>query len=193
MARLSELGLEARKELGELAELLASRGVETEYNLSVVRGIDYYTGIVFEGFDAQNPRLGSLFGGGRYDALPRLFGRPDLSATGAAGGVERTAMSISGSKATPRGLVYVAVAGKGVSAYALRAQKAIRDSGVPCEASLSFRTLSKQMEDARRLGASWAVIIGDKESRARAVTLRDMDSGKEVVLPLEDAVRRLKQ
>lgn len=192
LARLSELKLEAGVELGELADLLASRRVDAEYNLSVVRGIDYYTGIVFEGFDGRNPRLGSLFGGGRYDALPKLFGRPDLSATGAAGGIERTAMSLPSEEASSGRLVYVAVAGKGVSLYALDAQKAIRDSGISCEAALTPRALSKQMEDARRLGASWTVIVGEREAKAKAVTLRDMESGKEELLPLEEAIGRLK-
>lgn len=193
LARVSELKLDAGKDLTELADLLHSRGVDTEYNLSVVRGIDYYTGIVFEGFDTRNPRLGSLFGGGRYDALPRLFGRPDLSATGAAGGIERTAMSLSGGKAPGRGLVYLAVAGRGVSSYALAAQRAMRDSGIPCEAALAPKALSKQMEYARRLGAAWAVIIGEREAKSKSVTLRNMESGKEDVLPLEEAVKRLRR
>ena len=72
-----------------------------EYNLSIVRGLDYYTDIVFEVVDRTHPDLGSLCGGGRYDVLPKLFGRPDLPATGAAGGVERIALSM-GSAAEAR-------------------------------------------------------------------------------------------
>ncbi len=193
LKRVSELKLDSANELSELAGILKSRGVQVEYNLSIVRGIDYYTGIVFEGFDSKNPRLGSLFGGGRYDALPRLFGRPDLSATGAAGGIERTAMSLSKVAVGPRNLVYIAVVGKSVGAYALASQRSVRDAGVPCESALAPKVLSKQMEDARRLGASWALIIGEKEEEARAVTLRDMESGKEEMLPLEEAIDRVRR
>ena len=78
-----------------LRDSLKSRGIQNvEYNLSIVRGLDYYTGIVFEVVDRDHPDLGSLCGGGRYDVLPKLFGRPDLPATGAAGGVERIALSM---------------------------------------------------------------------------------------------------
>ena len=80
LARAAELRLGSAEELTALADLLDARGVKNvEYNMSIVRGIDYYTGIVFEASDNRNPRLGSLFGGGRYDALPKIFGRPELS------------------------------------------------------------------------------------------------------------------
>ena len=87
LAKLDEEKLSTTSDLAGLLDLLAARGLQgLEYDMSIVRGIDYYTGVVFEAVDDANPRLGSLFGGGRYDALPKLFGRPDLSATGAAGG-----------------------------------------------------------------------------------------------------------
>jgi histidyl-tRNA synthetase len=192
LARASEHKLESANELESLAGMLDSRGLKNvEYNMSVVRGIDYYTGIVFEASDNTNPKLGSLFGGGRYDALPRLFGRPDLSATGAAGGMERIAMSIPSSPASRSTLVYVASVGSQGAGAALRLTRALRDAGVPCETALQPKALSKQMEDASRMGASWALIIGDKELSAGEVTLRDMGSRREERVPLNEAVRRL--
>ena len=194
LARLSELGLESAGELRELADALDSRGVaNVEYNLSIVRGIDYYTGIVFEASDRKNPRLGSLFGGGRYDALPRLLGRPDLSATGAAGGIERTAVSLGGGEPRTRTLVYIAVAGGGGTAHALRALRTVRDAGIPCEAPLQQRALSKQLEEASKMGAAWVLIVGEKEAKGGGVTLRNMADRKEEFLPLEDAVRRVRR
>ncbi len=192
ISKLSGLGLESAKELVALADMLDARGLKNiEYNMSVVRGIDYYTGLVFEAKDNKNPRLGSLFGGGRYDALPRAFGRPDLSATGAAGGIERIAMSIAAQPRPPKLLVYVAVAGSRVSTDALKVQRVLRDGGIPCELSLQQKPLSRQMEDASRMGATWTVIIGEKEVSGGVVTLRDMGSRKEESLPLEDALRRV--
>jgi len=194
LARLSALKLRSSKELESLADMLDSRGLNhVEYNMSIVRGIDYYTGIVFEAKDNRNPRLGSLFGGGRYDALTKIFGRPDLSATGAAGGIERIAMSIAAQGGAAGLLVYVAVAGSGAASEALKVQRTLRDSGIPCEISLQTRPLTKQMEDASRMNASWVVIVGEKEVKAGGVTLRDMRNRKEELLPLPDAVRRLKQ
>ncbi len=192
LSRASELKLESAEELRELADLLDSRGLSNiEYNFSIVRGIDYYTGVVFEAADNKNPRLGSLFGGGRYDALPRLMGRPDLSATGAAGGAERIAMSLSPGRDSTRLLAYVAVAGKSSSAYSLRVQKELRGAGIPCEAALQPRALYKQMEEASRAGAAWVLIVGENEAKAAAVTIRDMNSGQEELVALDKAIRRI--
>ncbi|HEY6283361.1 MAG TPA: His/Gly/Thr/Pro-type tRNA ligase C-terminal domain-containing protein, partial [Nitrososphaerales archaeon] len=110
---------------------------------------------------------------------------------GAAGGVERMAMSLSAQPRPARNLAYVAVAGREVSAEAQRAVRQIRDSGIPCESPLQQRSLSKQLEDASRMGATWAVILGEKERKAKGVTLRDMRSGDEELLPLDEAIRRM--
>jgi histidyl-tRNA synthetase len=192
IGRASELGLESVNELRLLADMLDARNLKNaEYNMSVVRGIDYYTGIVFEAADNRNPRLGSLFGGGRYDALPKIFGRPDLSATGAAGGVERTAMSLGEETSSPAGLVYVAVPGQATARDALRIASLLREKGVPCEIPLLAKPLSKQLEDASRMGAAWAILVGEREVKAKAVTLRDMRTRKEELLPLDEAMGRI--
>ena len=194
LSRASELRLESVDELRALADRLDSRGLKNvEYNMSIVRGIDYYTGIVFEGADSRNPRLGSLFGGGRYDALPKIFGRPDLSATGAAGGIERTAMSLTGPAKTDAILAYVASAGESSRSRALRIQGEVRDAGIPCEGALIPKSLSKQMEEAGRMGATWVLIVGDKEARAEGVTLREMKTGKEELVDVESALKRIRK
>jgi histidyl-tRNA synthetase len=194
LARLSELGLNAASQLGELRDLLKARGIaKVEYDMSIVRGIDYYTGIVFEGTDDRNPRLGSLFGGGRYDALPKLLGRPDLSATGAAGGVEREAMSMDSVQTPSRPLVYVASASDQFHGEAIRVLAELRRAGHSSDSSQPGRSLSKQMEEASRRGAEWCVIVGEKELAAKSVTLKDMKSRKEELLPLAQALKRLKQ
>ena len=192
LAKASELKLESVGELRILADDLDSRGLKNvEYNMSIVRGIDYYTGIVFEAADTKNPRLGSLFGGGRYDALPKIFGRPDLSATGAAGGIERTAMSLGEGEGVPVPIAYVALAVTPASSYALKVQKALRQAGVSCEAPLGPKSLSKQMEDASRLGVAWTLVVGEKEAKSGSVTLRNMKTGKEELLPLSEALNQV--
>ena len=190
----SKLGLKSTKDLESLVDILESQGVgNVEYNLGVVRGIDYYTGIVFEAVDKGNPRLGSLFGGGRYDSLPKLFGRPDLSATGAAGGIERMALSLSGRPRSPPLLVYVASVDEKARAGVLRILRELRDEGIPSEASLSAKGLTKQLEDASRGGATWVVIVGEREIASGMVTLREMNTREERQAPLAEAVRMMKQ
>ena len=159
--------------------------------MRIVRGIDYYTGIVFEAVDTANPKLGSLCGGGRYDALPKIFGRPDLAATGAAGGVERAAISM-GQGSPSQGIVaFVAYTTPDIYANASAVLARLRSMGFPCDISPLGRSLGKQLEDASGMGVRWIFILGPREVAANLVTLRDMDSRKEERVPLEDALRRV--
>ncbi len=193
LSRLKEEKVDSPS-LERLSDMLKHRGVgRVEFNLGVVRGIDYYTGIVFEVVDKGHTELGSLAGGGRYDLLPKAFGRPDLSATGAAGGMERIALSLSKGHAGPSPLVYVAVANGRARAEALRILSQLRVGGVPAESALQEKALTKQIEDASRMGASWAIIVGQREIDSKGVTLRDMRSRTEELLPLDRALKRLKQ
>ncbi|MDG7015997.1 MAG: histidine--tRNA ligase [Nitrososphaerota archaeon] len=193
LARLDEFKLAASRDLAELKDMLADRGVKNfEYNLSIVRGIDYYTAVVFEVVDAGHPDLGSLCGGGRYDFLPRAFGRPDLSATGCAGGVEREALSITNGGRTARPLAFVAYAGRDVYGNALKSLSGLRSEGIRAEASLQERSLGKQLEDASGMGARWTIIVGRDEVSKGVVTLRDMRDRSEKRLPFDDAVAAIK-
>jgi histidyl-tRNA synthetase len=192
LRKAAEMRVGGTEDLARLLDLLNSRGVRNvEFNMRIVRGIDYYTGIVFEVADAANPKLGSLAGGGRYDALPRIFGRPDLSATGAAGGVEREAMSM-GREYRSRGIVaFVAYATPDVYGEATRLVAGLREKGVPSDASPPGRTLGKQLEDASSMGARWALVLGKREVSAGTVTLRDMDSRKEETVTRAEALKRV--
>jgi histidyl-tRNA synthetase len=186
------LRLGSMDDLALLRDILRSRGVaNVEYSMSVVRGIDYYTGIVFEASDPSKPGLGSLFGGGRYDALPRVFGRPDLSATGAAGGVEREAMSMAPPPSGSGGLAVVALASEAAHPYASRVLSLLRRGGIRSDLAPGGRTLAKQLEDASRAGASWVLIVGEKEMASESVTLREMKGRTESSVRLGDVLRRL--
>jgi histidyl-tRNA synthetase len=191
LSRLSESKVESTT-LESFADIMKGRGVDVELNLGVVRGIDYYTGVVFEVVDNAHPDLGSLAGGGRYDLLPGAFGRSDLSATGAAGGMERIALSLSKGASRSSKLAYVAVAGKAALGESRRVLRELRANGVPAESALSERALAKQLEDASRLGASWVIILGEKEIQVGKVTLRDMANRTEEMISFPRVLDRLK-
>jgi len=192
LKRATEMHLSGTEDLARLLDILRSRGVpNVEYNLRIVRGIDYYTGIVFEIADRANPKLGSLCGGGRYDALPKILGRPDLSATGAAGGVEREAMSLEKGPVQKGVIAYVACASADVQGEASRLLAVLRAAEVPSDSSPAGRSLGKQLEDASSSGAKWTLVIGRREASTGSVTLRDMESGREELVKQDDAVRRV--
>lgn len=192
LQKLQELGLASTKDLAELRDSLRSRKVENfEFDLSIVRGIDYYTGIVFEAADEKLPRLGSLFGGGRYDALPKLFGRPELSATGAAGGVERESMSLGKSSARAQLTAVIATASPEVYPQAVGVLSELRSAGISSDLSGRGKSLAKQLEEAGASNALWAVIVGRKEVEKGVVTLRNLKERAEEQVSLKEAVLRM--
>jgi histidyl-tRNA synthetase len=159
-----------------------------------VRGLDYYTGIVFEVVDRRHPDLGSLCGGGRYDVLPKLFGRPDLPATGAAGGVERIALSMgkaAGADLEPS--VYVAYTEPGLADRALATVASLRGEGVRSELGAKGRSLGKQLEDASSRGFAWVVIIGKRELETGELVLRNMRTREEERIPIDGLLTRLRK
>ena len=165
---------------------LRNRQVDNvKINFGIVRGLDYYSGIVFEAFDS-NSDLGALVGGGRYDALTKAFGRSDLGATGVAGGVERIASSLEkqgidiGTKTTQ---VWVAFVNDEMQKIALNVVSQLRQKGIRTETDLSGRPLKKQMEMASN--SQFVIIIAPKEYSSKSVVVRNMKDGTEKQVVLE--------
>jgi histidyl-tRNA synthetase len=172
--------------LCQLFTSLKNRKVDNvEINFGIVRGLDYYSGIVFEAFDSSSD-LGALVGGGRYDTLTNAFGRTDLGATGVAGGVERIAFSLEkqgiavGTK-TPQ--VWVAFVNDELQKIALNVVSQLRQKGIRAETDLNGRPLKKQMEMASN--SQFTIIIAPKEYSSKSVVVRNMKDGTEKQILLE--------
>lgn len=180
-------GLEGWEKLAGLMDSLKARKVyNAVLNLGIVRGLDYYSGIVFEVFD-QSSEGGALVGGGRYDRLTDAFGRKDIGATGAAGGVERIVMALQkrGLLETATGpLVYVAYATDDVRKRALEIASALRSSGVAVDYDMLGRALRKQLDDASAKGAAVTVIAAAGQLAEGKVIVRSMRDGTETRQPL---------
>ena len=189
--------LEGAEPIRMLVESLDARGVaNVTVNMGVVRGLDYYTGIVFEAFDKDAPNLGALAGGGRYDTLPGVFGRPDMTATGVAGGVERAILSLK--KARPSTVepmidVYVAYANSSLVGDASSVATTIRrESDYSVELEIGERSLKRQMETASSLGARYVVLVAPKEYDKGKVIVKDMKSGSESRVKVSSVTGALK-
>jgi len=172
--------------LRQLFTSLKNRQVDNiRINFGIVRGLDYYSGIVFEAFDSSSD-LGALVGGGRYDTLTKAFGRDDLGATGVAGGVERIIFSlenqgiIDGTK-TPH--VWVAFVNDEMQKVALNVVSKLRQKGIRAEADLTGKTLKKQMELASN--SNFTIIVAPKEYSSKTVVVRNMKDGTEKQVILE--------
>jgi len=179
----------------QVIDSLYSRGVrDVELNLSVVRGIDYYTDMVFEAFDRDNPRLGALCGGGRYDSLPAIYGRSDFGATGVAGGVERAMLAYKFSKTAPD-RIYVAVVGTDprLKTFGTKIAADLRSNGFLAQSDISGRSLRKILETQSSAGTKAIVIVGEKEIALNSVKIRWMSSGEEAIVTLGELKNTLRK
>lgn len=160
--------------LRELIDSLKSRGVKNMMvDFRIVRGLDYYSGIVFEAKELSS-QVGSLVGGGRYDKLTEAFGRKDLFATGAAGGVERilSAFRDKSTKILKKPLIYVAYDSKKEKKHALEVVSILRDLGYSTDYDINGRTISKQFHEASLKNARAIIIVSLDEFKKGIVTIK---------------------
>ena len=178
--------LESWDELKQLFDSLENRGVSNvRINFGIVRGLDYYSGIVFEVFD-KNSTLGALAGGGRYDTLTKAFGREDIGATGVAGGAERIILTMQEQKIIPEMLqkrVAVLYINEEMQKVAHSITSLLRLNNIPTDIDLAGRNLKKQMDIANN--AKFSIIVGPDELEEGNVVLKDMANGTEGTISLE--------
>jgi len=181
---------EPTERLSAIIGWLEDLGVPFRVDPRLARGLDYYDSFVFEARSTSHPELGSLVGGGRYDVLPRIFGRPDSGATGAGGGVDRTIDAMSGAPQAGRRRVAV-VYPSGSEGYALRVAEVLRGNGIATYIPIHSRETGMQraFQDAAKK-YDVLVIAGPKEAADGTVRIK-MGPGEEMTMPLADAAREL--
>jgi histidyl-tRNA synthetase len=172
--------------LKQLIDSLENRGVSNvRINFGIVRGLDYYSGTVFEVFD-KNSTLGALAGGGRYDSLTKAFGREDIGATGVAGGVERIILTMQEQKIisdTIYDRISVLYINEEMQKVAMSIASLLRLANIPTNIDLAGKALKKQMDQAA--DSRFCIIVAPKELEAGKVVLRDMKSGEESQVDIE--------
>jgi histidyl-tRNA synthetase len=182
--------LEKVGKLSDVMNSLKARGITSaRINMGIVRGLDYYSGIVFEAFD-KSGEVGALVGGGRYDTLTAVFGRSDIGATGAAGGIERIVHVLmkKGSlelKKIGRS-VYVAYAREDLKQTARNIVSVLRKNSIISELDTSSRPLRKQLEEASKRGYMYTLILAPEELAGNELIIRNMESGAEARAKLDE-------
>jgi len=192
----------AKEEIGrlyELVDLLDAYGVSKwiRIDLGIARGFDYYTSVVFEAIAPNDLGIGSIGGGGRYDNLIEVFGGKSTPATGFAIGVERLIPILEWKGLIPevklRPDVYVVPVGKALELRrtAVEVVSALRARGIRADHELTGRRIGKALDYAGRLGVPYVVLVGKKELADGVVTVRDMESGEQVRVRVEEAGDRI--
>ncbi len=182
---------EAGDYLRAIISILSAMGVDdVKIDLGVVRGLDYYTGMVFE---AEAPVLGAekqICGGGSY-TLSELFGGEKVFSTGFAIGFDRIllAMQKEGIEYKSKGIdAYVVPVSDDVRIKAVEITTMLRKFGVSCDTDIMGRKMSKAMKYASSTGTRFAVIVGKNELESDSVTLRDMATGDQKIVPISELV-----
>ncbi len=185
----SETGLKGLEEAETLFSLIADAGISqpVELDLSLARGLNYYTGAIFE-VKALDFAIGSICGGGRYDDLTGIFGLPNMSGVGISFGADRIYDVLAGLNLFPQDVAAAATVlftnmGEKEIAYAIPVAAAIRAVGVACEIYPENTKLKKQFEYADRKGIPYLAIIGDQEMAAGVVTLKNLATGEQRTVP----------
>jgi histidyl-tRNA synthetase len=186
---LDKIPGEAGTYLRNVLDILSAMGVkDIEIDLGVVRGLDYYTGMVFE---AEAPALGAekqICGGGSY-TLSELFGGEKVFSTGFAIGFDRIllAMEREGIPYEKKGIdAYVLYISEDLRLKAFEIVGKLRSEGISADVDIMGRKMAKSLKYASSAGAKYAVIVGSKELEENSVTLRDMTTGEQRIVKIED-------
>ena len=187
---------EAVKEVQELFTLLEKAGVTNmRFDITLMRGLDYYTGTVFEFFDTHPDNNRSLFGGGRYDGLVGLFGAEPISAVGMAPGLTMTELFLQTHELLPQlpstTEVYVVVLGDALTG-AMNLASELRGESVNVELDITARKLDKQLKTAVKKQIPFIVFVGEEELKTEVYPFKDTASSEEQKLSFERIVTSIK-
>ncbi len=174
----------------KLKTYLGNLGIEYKINPKIVRGLDYYTKTVFEFVTTEIGAQGTVCGGGRYDGLIEQLGGQHVPALGFAMGIERLLITMEKQGVdflTPKKCdIYFATMGEEALGKAMMLSRDLREYGYRAEYDVVGRGLKAQMKYANKISAAFTVVLGDNELNEGNVKLKDMDSGKETLVKLDD-------
>ena len=201
----SEMGLKGIEELRTIFALYtnsqlpiaaeAASNIQIELDLCLARGLNYYTGAIFE-VKALDVQMGSITGGGRYDNLTGIFGMPNVSGVGISFGADRIYDVLSELNLYPENLqsttqLLFATFGEQELLYALRWAKALREKGISVEVYPEPTKMKKQMGYADSKKIPFVAIVGSDEMAAGKVMLKNMQSGEQQLATLEELLKKI--
>lgn len=189
LLKSSEIGLKGIEELRTVFSHITNLPLTTaklQFDVTLARGLNYYTGAIFE-VAAGGVQIGSICGGGRYDDLTSIFGKPDLPGVGISFGADRIYDVLNELNLFPENLsagtkVLFLNFGEKESAYALGLLKQLRDADISAEIYPENAKLKKQMKYADAKGVKFVAMAGEDEMASQTITLKNMQSGEQITL-----------
>lgn len=195
----SETGLKGVEECLFVLQTLSSLGLknEMELDLTLARGLNYYTGCIFE-VKALDVQIGSITGGGRYDNLTGIFGMPGLSGVGISFGADRifdvlNQLDLYPKEATTGTELLFVNFGQTETAYCLPMLAEARKAGIRCEIYPDSVKMKKQMSYANAKNIPFVAIAGETEINEQKITLKNMISGEQMLLSKEEMIQAIRK
>lgn len=195
----SETGMKGIAELEELFGLIETAGIrqEVEIDLSLARGLNYYTGAIFE-VKAKDFAIGSICGGGRYDDLTGIFGLPNMSGVGISFGADRIYDVLQGLEKFPKDAIestkiLFSNMGDAEVKYSLPVIAKLRAEGINCEIYPDNTKLKKQFDYATKKGIPYFAIVGEEEISEGAVNVKNLETGEQTKLEIAAIAGFLKE
>jgi histidyl-tRNA synthetase len=186
---------ECQDHFDQVRKFLSDLDLNYELDARLVRGLDYYTKTVFEVFSSDLGAQNALVGGGRYDGLVELFGGDPTPAVGFAGGIERLVLLLQElERVEMEGTdldVYLATLDEETKRVGLKLIQEMRHSGLQAEIDYLNKSLQGQLGYADRYGAQLTAILGPRELSEDEITLRDMETGDQTTVSLDDFVQEV--
>jgi len=193
----SETGMAGIAEMEELHSYITAMeiGSEIDFDLTLARGLNYYTGAIFE-VKANDVKIGSITGGGRYDNLTGIFGLKDVSGVGVSFGAERiydvmTQLDLFPKTAQDSTQMLFVNFGQKEQMHCLKLIKELRNKGIACELYPSSAKMKKQMTYANNRNIPFVALIGENEIQSGQLTVKDMAKGEQLSLSLEETAKRI--
>jgi histidyl-tRNA synthetase len=189
-------GIEEMEELFRYIEAWGNLSTQVELDLSLARGLNYYTGAIFE-VKALDAEMGSICGGGRYDDLTGIFGLPNVSGVGVSFGADRIydvmlQLNLFPESLTSTTQVMFANFGQAEVAYCMPAARRLRDAGISVEIYPDSAKVKKQFEYANKRNIRFMVIAGETEIQNRQFSVKNMVTGEQITIPFDSLETHIK-
>ena len=188
----SQVGLKGVEEVAYILDVLKSMQLhnEIELDLTLARGLNYYTGAIFE-VKAKDVSIGSITGGGRYDNLTGIFGKPGLSGVGISFGADRiydvlNALDLYPKETTNSTQILFINFGEKEMAYCLPLVNEARSHGISAEMYPDAVKMKKQMSYANAKQIAFVAMAGENEMKENKITLKNMETGEQMLVPISD-------
>ncbi|MFV8363919.1 histidine--tRNA ligase [Flavobacterium sp. ZT3P35] len=192
-------GMKGVEELRFICDNVAELGLSTailDLDVTLARGLNYYTGAIFEVAPPKSVAMGSIGGGGRYDDLTGIFGLKNMSGVGISFGLDRIYLVVEELNLFPNTVTATSKAlfinyGDTEAFYAMKAIKELRNAGVKVELYPDAAKVAKQFQHADKRGIPFAIVVGEQEIAGNTFSLKNLESGEQVSLDFEGLKKAL--